>query len=295
MTIGQAGSMESPMQRLGSFLSLSLLISGCATAPPREDITITPSEQVERLTPRITRTEALRETVSLTWEVDRDRADILQGYHIYIGRDPGLAELPTGDPHLLAARFSELPYAGDTDGDIRRESATIENLRTGERYFLHVRTAFPDGRESPPSQEVAAIPRPRGQMVLAPRFSEGPTGFCFSEDSVVEATSDLNDLYLYEANGHLFLASPNRFDPFLRETGFLDLGSSDTLEDHPVYPAGSPTSSDRLSVTFGRSIGVRLSDGRVAKLRPLRVDTAHASTRLILEYVFQPIRGERQF
>jgi hypothetical protein len=72
------------------------------------------------------------------------------------------------------------------------------------------------------------------------------------------------------------------------------LGPSDSLSDYPQF-AGNPGGAEKILVQIGRSIGVRLTDGRIAKLRPVEIDRSDNSVRVEFEYVYQPVAGETLF
>jgi hypothetical protein len=276
-------------------LILGLVILGCAPSSPSiiESHGVTPAQRV-RLTPKITGKTELADRVDVVWTIDRFRADIIRGYNVYVGSDSILAIRPTGDPALVDVLFGGTHFPGDTDGDICQESITVDGLTSGGQYFIHVRTVFPDGSESPASNQERVLPRPRGTFLLVPRFQSGHDGFSFSEDGPAEGTSETNDLYMYTTGNVFHLASPDRLDRTLRATRFVDLGPSFSLDDHPLMP-GSGATADRIAVEVGHSIGLVLADGRIAKVRPLGLDTDRDPPRITLEYVFQPTLGEQRF
>jgi len=276
---------------------LTVIMVGCAAPPPPPIQKAVPGPTAAdrlRLAPKLSESGFGSNQVAILWTVDRKTSDILRGYNVFVSADSALPGRQTGDERLAGALYGGTHYAGDTDGDTRRESITIEGLTTGAVYFLHVRTVFPDGSESLPSNQLRVVPRPRGTFTLVPRFEVGHDGFSFANDVPVEGLSEQNDLYLYVAEGAVYLASPDRLDRSLRATRFVDLGASGSLEDHPLLPSDAKK-VDRISVEFGRSIGVALADGRIAKLRPSEVDFQSNPPRATFEYLYQPRPGERQF
>ncbi|MEW5873910.1 MAG: hypothetical protein AB1752_01860 [Candidatus Zixiibacteriota bacterium] len=281
---------------LAWLLPLALFMAGCAATPPpiQEAAPGPTSADRLRLAPKLFESGVGSNRVAIAWTVDRNGSDILRGYNIYVSEDSTLPNRQTGDEALAGALYGGTHYPGDTDGDIRRESITIEDLSTGSVYYLHVRIVFPDGSESLPSNQIQVVPRPRGVFALVPRFEAGHDGFSFADDMPVEGTSEQNDLYMYVAEGDVFLASPDRLDRSLHVTRFVDLGSSGSLDEHPVFP-GEARVTDRISVEVGRSIGVVLANGTIAKLRPSEIDLGSDPPRLTLEYLYQPRRGERRF
>jgi hypothetical protein len=231
----------------------------------------------------------------LVWEIDRERADIIRGYNVYVSDDGSVASLPPDSKRLRKHLYQASTYPGDTDGDIRRESITIERLEPGIRYYVHVRTVFPNGQQSPPSEEQEVIPRPRGRIVLSPRFSGGDDGFSFRRNEIVPPTSEANDLYLYTTAEGVFLASPSRLNRGLRETRFVALGPSDSLDDYPRLERPWE-GEEKIDVKVGHSIGLILEGEHLAKLRPVAVEGSREDgPQVVFEYVYQPVKGESSF
>ena len=244
--------------------------------------------------PQLTRVEGFGDHLELTWHTFRGDRDVIGGYNVYVSTSSGLSNLPDGDPELKDFLYGGSAYPGDTDGIIDSESINITPVVIGVRYFVHVRTVFPDGHQSHPSAEREVIARPRGFMTLHPRFSSENDGFSFASDRNVPSMSDSNDVYLFAGKDGLYLASPSRLNPLLRGTRFASLGPSVSIEDYPACPEPSSL-SDKVAVQPGHSVVVLMMDGRMAKMRPRELAGGHNSLSMVFDYVYQPVFGEARF
>jgi hypothetical protein len=282
-------------QTLTILLVLGLTLAACGPKPPPPDTTVVSPKNRSRLTPQLKVANVQKDQFDLIWKVDRNRTDLIRGYNVYVSEDGSVAGLSPDSKRLAKYLYQASTYPGDTDGDIRRESITVERVEPGVRYYVHVRTVFPNGEQSPPSEELDVIPRPRGRIVLSPRFSGGDDGFSFRRDKIVPPTSEANDLYLYTTTEGFFLASPSRLDQGLRETRFVDLGPSDSLDDYPRLERPW-TGEERIGVEVGHSIGLILDDEHLAKLRPVAFESSSEDRpQVVFEYVYQPVKGESSF
>jgi len=269
-------------------------VGGCGpTAPPVETAVVS-EEVLQRLTPVVEVGPISRDGFRLTWRLDRQRADIIRGFNVYVSTDSGLTGAEPDDDRLRDARYGGAIYPGDVDGDIRQESIAIAGLDTGTRYYVHVRTAFPTGQLSPPSAELTVIPRPRGEFVLHPRLSGAEDGFSFSEDSPVAWTSTQNDIYMYAVRDTLYLASPSRLNGELRQTQFFDLGPSGSIDEYPELTT-LPSYREKVPIRRGRSIALRLDGTGIVKLRPRDIHSEADPVSVTFEYMYQPVNGEKQF
>jgi hypothetical protein len=244
--------------------------------------------------PQLTRVEGFTDRLELTWRTFRRDRDVIAGYNVYVSTSSGLTGLPAGDLGLKGFLFGGSAYPGDTDGMIDSESISITPVVIGTRYFVHVRTVFPDGRQGPPSEEREVIARPRGSLTLRPRFTGENDGFAFASDRNVSCMSDSNDVYLFVGKDGSYLGSPSRLDPLLRRTRFIPLGVSASIEDYPTC-SDSSDAGDRVAVQAGHSVAVFTMDGHVAKMRPRELAGEHDSRYIIFDYVYQPVLGEARF
>jgi len=248
----------------------------------------------QRLVPDVIAGEVRKNEFDVTWETHRRRGDIIRGYNVYVATEAALSERPDDSPKLRAALYNAATYPGDTDGDIRTETIHIENVTSGTRYFVHVRTVFPDGTMGLPSPEIEVVPRPRGQLTLCARSGDCDGGFSFRLDRSVESNSEDNDLYLFVTKTGFFIASPSRLDRGLRRSLFADLGPSDSLDDYPRLERDL-SGEEKLMVREGYSIAVILKGNRIAKLRPLEIERSRDNPRVVFEYMYQPVSGELAF
>jgi hypothetical protein len=270
-------------------------LQSCGPGAPREEAAADATlELSRRLTPDVVVGEVLKNEFDLTWETHRRRDDIIRGYNVYVASDAYLSTLPADSPKLHASLYNAATYPGDTDGDIRTETIHIENVLSGTRYFVHVRTVFPDGTMGLPSPELEVVPRPRGQLTICTSVGDCDDGFSFRLDQAVEKYSDDNDIYVYLTKTDMFIASPSRLDRGLRRSLFVDIGPSGSLDDHPRLERDL-NGDEKLMIREGRSFAVILTGNRIAKLRPLEIERAGDNPRVVFEYIYQPISGELTF
>jgi len=275
-------------------VSLGLLQS-CGPTPPHEEAAPDASiEMRQRLVPDVTVDNIQRNSFDVTWQTHRKRGDIIHGYNVYVATESGLTDFPDNSPELKAALFGGFTFPGDTDGDIRTETIRIDNVTSGTRYFVHVRTAFADGSLGHPSNEVEVVPRPRGRLTICPLTGQCEDGFSFRLDQAVDRISIDNDFYIYQTKTDVFVASPSRLDRSLRKTLFVDLGPSETLDDYPRLDRDLG-GEEKLLIREGRSIGLILNGNRIAKLRPVEIDRSGNNPHVVFEYIFQPFAGELTF
>lgn len=276
---------------------LSIGSFSCTLTPPPTPAPPPPSIPIGARTlpaPSITRVEGFADRLELVWLTHRTPRDVVAGYNVYVSSSPGADKLASSDSLLLACLFGGSAYPGDTDGIIDSESVAITPVTLGKRYYVHVRTAFPGGRQGPASAEHSVIARPRSVMTLQPRFAGPNDGFSFSADHIVGSLSDSNDIYLFAAKGGLFLGSPARLNPLLRSTRLSDLGPSASIEDFPNCPR-EPYGDEKSLVTPGHTILVVTEDGRMAKLRPRDPLGTSDTASIVFDYIYQPIAGEPHF
>ncbi|MBD3297978.1 MAG: hypothetical protein GF341_04925 [candidate division Zixibacteria bacterium] len=267
---------------------------GCSsTAPPPEGGLALSEATRNRLQPNITDISVSPNGAVVEWQVDRQRDDVIRGYNVYVGRQPGLDQLSLDNERLDDALHNQSTYPGDTDGDIRSESIVLQRLETGERYYVHVRTVFPGGQASPPSEERVFMPRPQGVITLHPRLSGLNEGYSFTNDTTVELRSLQNDLYIYTIRDTAFLASPSRLSDGLRTTRFVNLGYADEFTAYPEM--SSANGVDKVALDKGQVLGVRLNDDRIAKLRVVSIDKEADPMAVTFQYRYQPVAGETRF
>ncbi|GAB4314464.1 MAG: hypothetical protein Kow0074_01490 [Candidatus Zixiibacteriota bacterium] len=246
-----------------------------------------------RLQPQIADVVVSRDGAVVKWQIDRNRDDIIRGYNVYVSTQPGLVSLGLNDNRLRDALYNQSTYPGDTDGDIRSESIVLQRLQTGERYYVHVRTLFPRGEASTPSNEIEFMPRPQGTLTLRPRLSGGNDGYSFADDTTVEWTSLSNDIYLYMVRDTAYLASPSRLNGELRETRFVTLGFADDFSAYPEI--SSDDGAEKVALVERQVIGLRLNDDRIAKLRVVSIDPDADPPTVTFQYRYQPVAGETHF
>lgn len=272
-------------------------LQSCGPSAPHEEPTARPAANLElrqRLVPDVVVDNILRASFDVTWKTRRRRGDIIRGYNVYVATASGLNDLPAQSPQLAAALYNAETFPGDTDGDISTETIHIENVQSGTRYYVHVRTVFPDGTFGPPSREIEVVPRPRGRLTICPLTGTCEDGYSFRLDQPVDRASVDNDFYIYQTSADFFLASPSRIDRNLRHTSFVDLGPSQSLDDYPRLDANA-AGEEKLLVRERHSYGLILDGNRIAKLRAVEIQTSSDNPHVVFEYIYQPFAGNRTF
>lgn len=169
--------------------------------------------------------------------------------------------------------FNQVPYPGDTDGDISHESFPFERLENGRTYFALVRTVGPDGNESKSSNVVTFTPLARGVFVVSVNHEAVDGGFNFETETQVPGRDPRSDIYLYATKEKIGLSSPYRLGAGMRKTKFG--GSSNSA---PV---------ETLQITRGQSIEVITKTG-VAEIKIEDISGDYPAISARISYIFHP-------
>ncbi|MDM7972771.1 MAG: hypothetical protein QUT27_06925, partial [candidate division Zixibacteria bacterium] len=262
-------------------------------APPPPEAAATP-DRTSVCAPAEVRAEASAGTAEISFRASCPTA--ISGYNIYISTVPlGEAYPGTALPGSVEA-WNHPVFPGDTTPEDGVEVYRAEGLTDGVRYYVHVRTVFPDQSLSRPSEEIAIVTGPRGTIELAARFASEQDGFSFAAGAYVRADDLANDLYFYPAEGRDFLASPDRLG-LLRATRLRVLPFRGELSE---AAAGAATMSSlptepRVAVEEGDWVQVMTADKTFALVKVLGLEGQGEGRKMRLFYVWSPAVGAPVF
>ena len=253
------------MKQVSLLLLMVSLLAGCAPKVSEE----IPGGCV----PYDIQVEPNHEKLTIIWKNDCPR--LISGYNIYISSQPN-SEKP----------FNKAVYPGDTNPDDDLIHFDANDLTNGVKYFVSVRTVFPDLSESRPSKQITTACGVRGEIKLSVRYRSDQDGYSFERGQYVRADDLTNDLYFLHKDGKDYLASPNRLDGFLRSSKLSIVavaGDYGQVRDQLVALTIDP-SEDRIMIESGQWIMLGTSDGATAFLRVLGF-TGEAADREVGLYV----------
>ena len=264
------------MRTVASIILMTLIASlGCG--PPQPG-----AEHRATCRPEALTVEAGDGAMTITWKVECPR--LISGYNIYIS-EQALSE-DNSRP------FNATVYPGDTepdDGVVRYDAQGLDN---GVRYYVSVRVVFPDQSLSAPSEEVAAVCGPRGEIELATRYSTEQDGYSFAQSRYVRADDLNNDLYFYSKGGTDYLASPIRHG-FLRNNRFMRLSVNGDLETvkHQLASIDSEPRDDRVAVREGDWVWIVTTEGHHALVQVRKLTSKEGKGTVVLSFAYWPISG----
>jgi len=235
---------------------LILILSGLVGCKPTEKV----EEVSTTVIPYELRADVNSGMMVLSWKL-RGQA-LLSGYNIYL-TDYSLADAyPDGDYPESVKPVNLTVYPGDTnpdDGIVHYEALGLTN---GQRYYATVRAVYPDRAMSRPSNEIQAVPGPRGTIALGLRYQGDHDGYSFAGEKYVQADNVANDLYFFFKDGEDILASPNRLDGFLRESKLWLLPFKGEAAEvmARVATADLPKANDKIAVRKNDWVLLRTAD-----------------------------------
>ena len=264
--------------RTFALVSLMTLLAGMSCGPPQ-----TGAEQRASCRPEAPTVEAGDGAMTIAWKAECPQ--LISGYNIYISEQP-LSE-DNSQP------FNAAVYPGDTDPDDGVVQYDAQGLANGVRYYVSVRVVFPDQSLSAPSDEVAAVCGPRGEIELATRYSSEQDGYSFAQSRYVRADDLDNDLYFYSKGGTDYLASPIRLDGFLRNNRFMRLSVDGDLETakHQLVSIDSEPRDDRVAVREGDWVWIVTTEGHHALVQVRKLTVEGGKGPVALFFAYWPISG----
>ncbi|MFQ5500396.1 MAG: fibronectin type III domain-containing protein [Candidatus Zixiibacteriota bacterium] len=248
------------------------------------------SETVGR-TPYDLKVDVNDQSMSVSWHVRGE--GLFSGYNIYISEEPLAKVYPSNDLPQSVRPNNTTPFAGDTNPDDDLEHYDALGLENGIKYFVTVRAIGTDRTLSKPSNEVAAVCGPRGEITLATRYNATNDGYSFEKNQYVRADDLDNDLYFYSREGVDYLASPSRLDGFLRANRLLNLGDVGTLIDAAamVEDKNIAVIEDRLSIKQGDWLYIVTPETRHALVHVLSFSGADQQRTVQLYFAYSTLPG----
>jgi hypothetical protein len=262
---------------LGLFaLSVSILASCAKRIPPEEVRAPVPPPRVYDLS--IINGDGM---ATIAWNSDKQPGQPMLGYNIYISKKDG------GNPQQVRP-FNDVPYPGDTDGDISKETYEAIPLENGVEYEVFVRSVGLDGIESAPTNILSFIPRNEGSFTLRQSFQSAESGFDFSSGHSVSAHSENSDIYFYAKGSEVGFASPNRLGSGLRKTLFMDLGVTADFDELETFDIGTFSGKDRVAIRHGHLYIVKTQNECFGKLKVRSIQGRQGKKEVMVRYGFQP-------
>ncbi len=222
---------------------------------------------------------------------------LISGYYIYISEEPLSAYAQDTVLPGSIKPFNLASFSGDTDPDDGVERFEADRLENGKKYFVSVRTIFPDRTLSRSSTEIPAVCGPRGEMQLSIRYKSDRDGFSFKQNGYVSADNLANDLYFYSKDGKDFLASPVRLDGFLRDNRLARLsleGEYEQVKTRLTAAAEIPE-QERIEVKKGDWVLLYTADKSFALLQVLDFSGAGEKRVVRLFYAYSALEDEILF
>jgi hypothetical protein len=203
----------------------------------------------------------------LYWRVNRQSNSPISGYNVYI------AESSDSNAKL----YNNTPYPGDTDGDINRESIELAGLENGRKYYVYIRTVFPDGKLSQPSARIELVPFSQGRLEISQNHTTGQSGYSFDKERYTQARDFDNDFYIYATANITGISSPSRLHSGLRKTLINTTGGS----------AKKPFAETQPLVK-GETYILTTADGGTARLNVVKIIGRLPNLKAILDFIYYP-------
>ena len=254
-----------------------------------------PDETADKCYPEDLRVDVNSHVMDISWKNSCDQ--LISGYNIYISDEPLAAAYPGSDLPESVTPFNPAVYSGDTNPDDGVEHFIAERLENGRKYYVSVRTVYPDRALSRPSEELVAVCGPRGEIELSIRYKSNQDGFSFEQNQYVRADDSGNDLVFYSKDGEDYIDAPSRLNGFIKANRIQKTplsGSLDQVRRPAVRLKGEPT-EDRVAVQKGDWLWVRTPDGANALVKVLDIYGAGGDRKIKLFFAYSPLAGEMLF
>lgn len=254
-----------------------------------------PEETAGKCYPEDLRVDVNSHTMDVSWKNGCDQ--LISGYNIYISDKPLAAAYPGPDLPETVQPFNPAAYSGDTNPDDGVEHFIAERLENGKKYYVSVRTVYPDRTLSRPSEERVAVCGPRGEIELSIRYKSNQDGFSFEQNQHVRADDSNNDLVFYSKDGEDYIDAPSRLNGFIKANRILKTslsGSFDQIRRQAAELKGDPT-KDRVAVEKEDWLWVRTPDGTNALVKVLDIQGTGSERRIKLFFAYSPLAGEMVF
>jgi hypothetical protein len=269
---------------IGALLILSLLL--LFSCGPKPEIPREPKYQA----PTISGLKTVRNNgnSSLIWEVDRKADDAFGGYDIFV--TTSLNRLEESIKPLNVTR-----YPGDTDGEIKSDSYSLEAVSPGEIYYAWVKAYSMDGSVFSVSDTVTFSPMLEGKIYLSLRYSNSTSGYDLARSKYVPGRSPKNDIIFMAGRGEPKLYSPSRLDNSFRKSYFAELPQSASFEYLEEFNPDDFSWDTSVSLQKGQAYLIKTAESRYAKLLCIDITGEGGRQNAVLKYVFSPVVNYTKF
>jgi hypothetical protein len=240
-------------------------INSCAPKPkmaPPAPIQIIP-------TPYDLKAEAANGKATLYWKVDRPANFISGGYNIYLAEN-------SNDTGRL---YNNVPYPGDTDGDVNSESIVLTELKDAQFYYAWIAALSAKGLVGSPSVKIEFMPLEQGELLIYFDMLADSSGYSFAMRKYTKARDFDNDFYLYDKDGP-YISSPSLYNSGLRKSVFRDNISRFNEKSNPVA---------HMALAQGKEFGILTADGGLAKMAVVNFGDSAKSKSATLKYIYVPL------
>ncbi len=272
-----------------AFFTILLLIAGCGPTTKIAEETSTGCQ------PQNVQVEAASQSLDISWKDDCQ--GLKSGYNIYITDTPLVSKYPDGNIPASVRPFNLTTYPGDTNPDDSVEHFVANGLDNGTKYYVSVRVVNADRTMSRASNEVSAIPGPRGEIELSIRYKGGNDGYSFDHNEYVAADASTNDLYYYSAKGVDYLASPDRLNGFLKKNRLAKLsfrGDFAVLRTQ-IDRIKTTSFEDKVAIAEGDWLLIRTDTKTSALVRVESITGSGDQRKVKLFFAYDPAPGEMIF
>ena len=231
-------------------------------------------------------------TMTVIWKSDCQR--LIGGYNVYISEEPLRQTYPTEELPPSVAAFNRTPFPGDTNPDDAEEHFEANGLSDGVKYYVTVRTVFPDRSLSRPSEEIVISCGARGEIELPIRYRSDNDGFSFARNDYVSSTDLANDLCFFSKDGVDYLMSPSRLDGFLKENKLALVKSRGELSAvrAKVAASNAAPAEERVAVKKGDWVHILTNDNKHALVQVLDVSGQGNDRTIKLFVAYSSVTGE---
>jgi hypothetical protein len=271
------------MKQFALLIVLLIVMAGCGPKPVT-------TETHHGCEPDLVMVEPGPKMLTVAWKATCD--DLIAGYNIYVSDQPldnySDAALPSS-----IKPFNDAPFPGDTSPDDGIEYFEANGLEPGVKYYVTVRTVFPDRTQSKASAEISEGCGFTGEIILPVRYATENDGFSMVDGEYVKSKDLSNDLYYFNKDGIDYLNSPTRLDGFLRESHLKVLkvkGDYDQVRKKLLTTFAAP-SEDKIEIRAGDWVHLRTADNGNAYIKVLGFDGDGDSRtiRLFVRFSSPPI------
>ena len=268
--------------------SMIILLAGCQPSKVADEVG-------SSCAPKNLAVKASNEAMTVSWRPDCNQ--LISGYYIFISEQPLFEKFGNTFLPKSVKPFNDAAFAGDTEPADGIENFEAGGLENGKKYYVSVRTIFPDLTLSKSSNEQVVVCGPRGEIELSIRYKSERDGYSFSRDIFVRADDLDNDIYYHTLSGKDYLGSPEKLDGFLRKNRLTVLPYKGDFETVREKAAGSGVEPDQLRVEVKKDdwVLIKSEEGNLGLLKILGFGGDGEERRIELYFAYSTISGELLF